>query len=418
MKGRVEKIGAGGDAIIRDKGGDWYVPTAAPGDLIEFAPVRDKGSVNRGRLESVLEPGPDRVQPDCPHFGRCGGCALQHLTAEFLADWKLDLVRDVLGRRGFDAPVISTALAGKPGSRRRVTWSARLQADGAAALGFFERRGRNLIAVRSCPVLEPDLERLIGPLRKLLPRILPRRTEARILVNLTDGGADMLVDGPVIEGLEAHEALSGFADDNDLARISITESGGCAPRTIIMRRPPELRWGRLKVTPPPGAFLQADRRAEVLMRETVAEWSGGAEAVVDLFSGAGTLLSALPLGAGSLAVDSDAAAIAALKEALDAAEENAATEVRNLFRRPLQAGELNRFELAVLDPPAAGAREQCVALAASELQRIVYVSCAPPTFARDARILADAGFRIEQVRIIDQFHWSAETELAALLIRD
>lgn len=418
MKGRVEQVGAGGDGIIRADGGDWYVPATAPGDLIEFSPVRDKSRVRRGSLETVLEPGPDRVQPDCPHFGRCGGCALQHLAPGYLSDWKLGQVRDVLKRRGFDVPDLTMGLEGAPGSRRRVTWSARLQADGAAALGFFERRGRNLIAVRSCPVLEPDLEKLVAPLRKLLPQVLPRRTEARVQVNLTDGGADLLIEGPVTEGLEAHEALSGFADEHDLARISISEGDGGLPRTILMRRPPVLRWGQLRVMPPPGAFLQADRRAEALMRATVAEWSGGAKAVVDLFSGVGTLISALPLGSDSLAVDSDAAAIGALKTALDAAEENAGTEVRNLFRRPLQAEELARFDLAVLDPPAAGAREQCAALAASTIGRVIYISCAPSTFARDARILADAGFHIERVRVIDQFHWAADTELSALLVRD
>lgn len=417
MKGRVEHLGGSGDGIIELDGDRWYVPLTAPGDLVEFERQKGqgKGGPNRGRLTHIVEPGDVRSTAPCPHYGRCGGCALQHLNHDFATSWKLGQLSGALARRGFGEVPVNAGLDGEPGSRRRAALTSVRMGKDRPILGFHERRGRNVISAKVCPVLEPDLERLLGPLRNVLATVQQPRSESRVVLNLTDGGVDLLLDGGIEEGLGTHEALSALAEDEDLARISVAAGG--EPWTVLERRPAELRWSPLNVKAPPGAFLQADRRAESYMRQTVADWSEPSAASVDLFSGVGTLTSALPLTAGTLAIDSDSAAIHALRNGLDAGQLDVRTEVRNLFRRPLQTQELARFEQAVLDPPAAGAREQCHELAASGLQRVIYVSCAPATFARDARILCDGGFVLREVRMIDQFYWSAETELAAFFER-
>lgn len=417
MQGRVSVLGGGGDGIVDVDGARWYVPLAAPGDLIEFERMKGqgKGGPNRGRLVRVIEQGNDRTTPPCPHYGRCGGCALQHLSHSFTAAWKLEQVRNALAHRGFDKVPVSIGYAGAASRRRRASLTAIRQGSDRPILGFHERRGRNVVAARACPVLEEDLQSLLQPLRQVLAEVLRPRGEMRVSMNLTDGGVDLLLDGGLDEGLAAHEALSEFGNREDIARISV--AGGGVPWTVLERRPPELDWGALKVAPPPGAFLQADRQAESFMRATVADWVDPSAASVDLFAGVGTLTSALPLSAGTLAVDSDADAVSALRAGLDASQLDVRTEERNLFRRPLQVIELARFSQVVLDPPAAGAKDQCVELAASDVSRIVYVSCAPATFARDARILCDGGFRLRDVQVIDQFYWSTETELVARLER-
>ncbi|WP_416899327.1 MAG: class I SAM-dependent RNA methyltransferase [Minwuia sp.] len=418
MKLEIVEVGQAGDGIALLDGERWFVAGTAPGDIVEAAPEKAGGrnAPRRARLTGLIEAGSGRTEPPCPHFGTCGGCALQHLNADFLQDWKRQRIVEALGRKGFENVPLTEGLAGGPGRRRRASFTALSFGKGRLALGFHERRGKRVIGIGPCPVLEPALEVLIGPLRDLMAGLLQPRTEARIQINLTDGGADVLIDGPVPDGLATHETLAGFAGANDLARLSLADPAG--PRTIAERRPPVLDWSPLKVTPPPGAFLQADRQAERMMRETVAAWTSAAKRAVDLFAGVGTLTSALPSGPETLAVDADDAAMAALSRGVDAAPGvDLKTSARNLFRRPLMADELKRFDTAVLDPPAAGAREQAEQLAASKIGRIVYVSCAPPSFARDARILAGGGFRLVELRPIDQFYWSPDVELAALFTR-
>lgn len=417
MQGRVETLGSGGDGVIGSDGERWYVPLTAPGDLVEYE--RQKGTgrngPNRGRLLSVLESSKDRTTAPCPHFGKCGGCALQHLKHEFTTDWKLQQLREALGRRGFGDVPVTVGLAGAPGRRRRAALTSVRPGNDLPVLGFHERRGKNVVAARQCPVLDPELEVLLPPLREVLTKVQKPRSETRVSVNLTHGGVDLLLDGGLSDGLSVHEALTSFGETHDLARISIADGG--EPWTVLERRAPELRWSPLTVVPPPAAFLQADRLAEDYMRSTVTAWATPDAASVDLFCGVGTLTSALPLKSGTLAVDADPAAVKSLREGLDAGQINVRTEVRNLFRRPLQPKELAPFDQAVLDPPAAGAKEQCIELAGSKMNRIIYVSCAPSTFARDARVLCDGGFQLREVRMIDQFYWSTEIELAALLER-
>lgn len=419
MEARVESVGQGGDGVVAPDGERIFVPYAAPGDLAELRLERQTGrnAPKRARIVRLMEAGPDRVEPACRHFGRCGGCALQHLSDDFLAGWKRAVVTEALARRGFDAPSVAPTRRGGPGSRRRVAFTARSGRKGGALFGFHERRGKALVDIAECPVLAPELEALIAPLKAVMARLLPAGSEARLHLNLTDGGVDLLIAGDLRESLELHETLAGLANDHDLARLSLQRDG--APEILLQRRAPELRWDPLTVVPPPGAFLQADRQMETRLRARVAEWARDSRRAVDLFCGVGTLTSALPLRAGDLAVDADADAIAALKAAVDRAPgADLEVAVRNLHRRPLQAAEMKDVDLVVLDPPAAGARDQCAEIARAGVRRVIYVSCSPATFARDARTLADAGFRLVGIEPLDQFHWAADVELAALLIRD
>ena len=140
-----------------------------------------------------------------------------------------------------------------------------------------------------------------------------------------------------------------------------------------------------------------------------------AKRIVDLFSGAGTFTFALAPQAPVHAVDSEARLVAALQSAANRAVlgGRVSSEVRDLFRRPLAAPELKRYDIAVFDPPRAGAREQAAELAKSNVPLVLAASCNPSSFARDARLLADGGYRLVGVVPVDQFRWSAHVELVA-----
>jgi 23S rRNA (uracil1939-C5)-methyltransferase len=203
--------------------------------------------------------------------------------------------------------------------------------------------------------------------------------------------------------------LAALATSLKLARL--TWNG----EPVAVSEAPTLAVGRFNVSLPPEAFLQPTAEGEAILQQLVADGVGGAKRLADLFAGCGTFALALADGREVHAVESDSGMVEALAAAARAARVTA--EVRELFRRPLLPPELARFDAVVIDPPRPGAAAQATALAASRVPRIVYVSCSPASFARDARVLADGGYRMKNVQPIDQFVWSAHTELVGFFER-
>jgi 23S rRNA (uracil1939-C5)-methyltransferase len=198
-----------------------------------------------------------------------------------------------------------------------------------------------------------------------------------------------------------------------VARLSWGDRASAEP--VVVRRQPLLLMGGVRIEPPPGAFLQATQRAEQAMRAMVSEWTGDAPRLADLFAG----LGALSLGrTGKLVLfESDRQAIAAVALAARGLGGKVTAERRDLFRNPLTAAELDAFDAVLLDPPRAGAAAQSAELARAKVPRVVYGSCDPGSFARDARTLQDGGYRLEKLLPVDQFLWSPHIELIALFTR-
>lgn len=412
----VDDLGAAGDGIATVAGERLFIPYAAPGDRLVVEPPRGRQAGAKARILELLAGGAVRREPPCPYFGRCGGCVLQHLDPAFVSEWKRRKVETALKRRGLDGVAVAPLVPGGPARRRRVSLTAKSDRKGRLVLGFHERGSHRLIDVRACMVLEPALQALLSPLRELLATHPPKRGEARVQANVTDTGVDMLVEAAFAPSPERFEALAEFAATHDLARLTLLAEGVEMP--VAERRAPRLAWPTLAVAPPPGAFLQADREVERELRRRVAEAAVGATRAIDLFAGIGTLGSALAENRSVHFVDADPRAIVALERATNAWPGGGlSVEQRNLFRRPVAADELHSYDIAVLDPPAAGAREQASALARSTVPRVVYVSCEPATFARDARLLVDGGYRLSGVTPLDQFFWAADVELVAVFER-
>jgi 23S rRNA (uracil1939-C5)-methyltransferase len=248
----------------------------------------------------------------------------------------------------------------------------------------------------------------------LLVGILPDSGRAEIDITRTDTGIDMTlglprveVDGPL------RTKLAAVAAKLELARQTVNGE------LVAQTHAPAIRWAGVEVTPPPGSFLQAVPEAERALQDLVVAGVGAAQRTADLFSGCGAFTFALARHGAVSAFDSETDAIAALTTAARNAQglKPIAAERRDLFRRPLLARELDAFDAVVLDPPRAGAKAQSEQLALSKVRRIVSVSCAPATFARDARILIDGGYALTRVTPIDQFLWSPHIELVAVFER-
>ena len=404
---RIEAVGAQGDGLAQGA----FIPLTLPGEL-----VTAQMSGSRGELIDVLEPSADRVTPPCPHFGVCGGCALQHWDVQPYLDWKREQIRIQLSREGLEAEILPT-FASPPASRRRVALHAR-GGKGGARLGFKERRSWNLAQIEVCPVTNPRLVAAFPALTRLAGPFMEHPKSAPTLhVTLTATGLDIDITGVEAKsgGLSADARVRAamVAGEADFARVTM------AGEMIYMARQPMVKLGPAVVALPAGGFLQAVPQAEKAMVEFAVEAAQGASRIVDLYSGVGTFTFRLAQVGAVHAADSSAPAIAALKGAVGTATGLKAitAEARDLTRRPVLSSELKKVDVAVIDPPRAGALEQSVEIGLSKVARVVSVSCNPATFARDAKVLIDAGFRLERVLPVDQFLWSPHIELVGVFSR-
>lgn len=421
----IEALGADGDGIARlphggSDGATVFVPFALPGERVRVR-VHSTPDGLRGTLVDVLQPSPDRMAAACRHFGACGGCVMEHLAEAPYRAWKRGLLTEALARAGLlDAPV-ADLVAVPPGSRRRATFFAHRQADGGVKLGFQARASHDVVDLTDCAALVPALNALLAPLRDLLKRLLPPGARAEAVVNALDSGLDVLLRTPG-KALPPpiRQMLTDFAAARDLARVSWQSMmPGTRVEPVAARRTPHVLFGAVPVTPPPGAFLQATQQGEEALRREVLAAAAGAKRVADLFCGAGAF--ALPLAAAAQvhAIDGDAALAGALRKAADAAGigGRVTSEVRDLMKRPLIADELKRYDAVVFDPPRAGAASQAGRLAASKIPVVVAVSCNPATFARDAKLLVEGGYRLEKAVPVDQFVWTPHLEIVAVFRR-
>ncbi len=403
----VESLGHKGDGVARLDGEAIHIERALPGETVRAEP---NGS--RADLIEVIEPSEHRRVPPCRHFDRCGGCAVQHLSGETYLEWKRQLVVDALKARGIDVPVETTVPLAEY-TRRRATFTARRTKTGAT-IGFHARRSDEIVALEECRILLPGVFAILPQLHGLLRAGLSRRKPASLQVTATRNGLDVAVnDGKPLEGLEMRAALAEFADRLDLARLSWNGE------EVSRRKPPVQSFAGIDVTPPAGAFLQAAGEAEAGIIERVCTGVAQAGRVLDLFSGVGTLSLPLARQARVHAIEMNQKALTALQAAANTSGglKPVSTERRDLVQRPLMVRELAEYDAVVLDPPRAGAREQCETIAQSAVPRVVSVSCNPATFARDARILLDGGFRLETVTPIDQFLYSPHVEVVGILSR-
>jgi len=389
----IERIAARGDGVTAD---GRHVTGSAPGDRV--AP------------DGTLNPGPNRAEPVCRHFTRCGGCQLQHVAEPALADFVRDRIAGALAGQDVRSHAIRAALLSPPQSRRRAALTA-LRTGPQIAVGFNAAQSNQIIDMRECPLLLPELFELIAPVRKLLGLIAPQRRPVKVKLQMLDQGAELVLEGVRAEGLDAAMALQDFAGANRLARLAIDQGEGV--ETIWQPEPPTVRFGDVAVEVPPFAFLQATAGGQAALVAAVREAIGDAPAVADLFAGVGTFALSVQQGRKVYAAEGARDAILALGSAANRARALVATEHRDLFRRPLIPGELDRFGAVILDPPRAGAEEQVKQLAASKVPAIAYVSCNPSSFARDAKLLAAGGYRLEWVQPVGQFRWSTHVELAA-----
>lgn len=401
----ISRLGHRGDGVADTPAGAVFVPYTLPGEAVTVETV--PGHPDRRHLLRVETPSPERMAPICPHFGVCGGCAVQHWTEDRYRDWKRNLVVDALAQAGLAASVDDLIDAHGEG-RRRAVFHARRNAQDILRVGFAAIRQHDIVAIDRCPILAPALGGALTAAWVIAEALRPADKPLDIQATASAQGLDIDVrgSGPLAPARMA--ALVRLAETLKLARL--TRHG----EMVAQRATPTIAIGRATLALPPGAFLQATAEGEEVLARLVAGHVGEARWVADLFCGVGPFALRLAERAKVTAADADAGAIAALGRAASAPGlRPIVAQARDLFRRPFVASELKGIAAVVFDPPRHGAEAQARALAESKVPVVVAVSCNPATFARDAKLLVAGGYRLERVTPVDQFRYSAHVELVA-----
>ncbi len=427
MEITIEKLIYGGEGLAHHDGSTVFVPFVLPAERVTAAPVEQKKKFIRARVERLLEPSPDRASARCPHFGVCGGCDYQHIPYESQLKYKIEILRETFRRIGrIEWPGEITAHASPPWAyRNRAQWKARPLGEdgvGGTGIGYFRANSTALCAVEDCAILSPLLLKTLLALRTaaaagMLPREL-REIEAfaggndsKLLVTATfarfPARAQELVDKlrgilPEIESLLFHDPTRERMELDGPGYIECEAAGST------------YRVGHF-------SFFQVNRFLVGELARVVAEDEAEGRLALDLFAGVG--LFSLPLAkrfARVVAVESNPAAARDLEANTSGrvARSGRVIEVRSADVEEFLAKLKEKPEMVVLDPPRAGLTPGTIKhLARMEPARITYVSCDPPTLARDLAALAKTGYDIAGVHLFDLFPQTFHMETVVSLRR-
>jgi len=424
----IETLGARGDGIGHlEDGRRVFVPGALPGEVITFIPGEKRDDGISAELDVINTPSPDRIAPACRHFERCGGCVLQHMSAESYAALKMGQVRAALERENIKIENIEGPFISAPATRRRATMAA-FQGQDKMVLGFNEARSNTIVDLEECPVLIPRLSALIPGLREVISKVLTQGQGMDVSMVESGGAVDIVLRPWTKKKSESLlpmfmlERLSAFAQKENIARLSwqnsSTDETDLTP--IAWREPFILNFSGVEVVPPPGAFLQATAEGEATLVRLVLDALGAGKKkpklVADLYAGCGTFTFAIAQEKYRVhAVEGFAPAMAALKNSTRGFA--ITTEKRDLMHDPLMPKEMKDYDAVIMDPPRVGAGEQAKKLARSEVPLVISVSCGLTSFVKDAATLIAGGYVFEKLSVVDQFLWSPHVEMVGVFRR-
>lgn len=408
----VQELGQNGDGVITADEQRLYIPYAAPDDEITVTLTTTRKNRYKVDAYEITKRGGNYAEPPCPHYGVCGSCQLQHLGHETYRHFKREKILRPLKFEGFENPdsLVRDPLILPPGLRRRANFNFRCLANGVE-LGYHKYHSYELLTLESCHILRPEIVAFMNPLLTVLGHSFPAGFEGEVFITAAHNGLDVQVEvrdkTPLT--LEQRELWGQFATHHNLCRLLVSLKG--KEDFVLMRQAPFVLFDHVPVESNCRSFLQPSAEADQHLTDIVSGLlPPQPQKIADLFCGRGTLSLPLSRYAPVDGYEMDEPALAALKSASQKAQRPVNTFYRDLFKTPLKEKELSAYDVVVVDPPRAGAEEQSRALAVSSVPTLIYVSCNPLTFARDARILVEGGYRLETIQPLDQFRWTVHVE--------
>jgi len=413
------KLIYGGDALGYHAGRTVLVPRVLPGERVEVEPVRSAKGVVHARPLQVLQAAPQRVDPPCPYFGRCGGCHYQHLSPQLQSASKREILRETLRRIGsIDWTGEIPLRAGPPWNyRNQAQIKVARQAGGQVELGFFEPQSHRVYPIDNCLILSPRLNAVLNELRR--PEWAPGLASLREI--------DLVADQRDEQVMIALQGVAAGAEGEQVGRNLLERIPGAVCVALVAKNrtrvlgQPALHYtvGRIRYQVSPGSFFQVSR---FLIPELVTSVTGEerGELALDLFAGVG--LFSLPLAQRFHRVVAAEANPIAASDLKANAQANSLQNLRvagetsyDFLRRFAQA----EADLVVMDPPRAGVDAGSLKLLAGlRPRKIHYLSCSPPTLARDLSFLARHAYHLHSIELFDLFPQTYHIEALAKLVRD
>lgn len=425
----IESLTHEGRGVARVEGKAVFVDGALPGEEVLFRYTRRRRAYDEAVAVEVLSASPDRVSPRCAHFGVCGGCSMQHLAPEAQIRAKQQVLLDDLARIGHVEPeAVLPPLTGPVwGYRRKARLGVKdVVKKGRVLVGFRERRSPYLAELERCEVLDPRVGPHLSELGRLIEGLAGRDRIAQIEVALGDATGALVFRNLEPLGEADQEAQAGFGQRHGL-QIFLQPGG---PDSVVPLWPerPHLSYAlpayHAEIAFEPTDFTQvnAEINRSMVDRTLSLLEAGPEDRVLELFAGLGNFTIPLARGvAHVVAVEGDAALVAraranARNNAADNVEHHVADLSAGVEGLPWLRGR--KYERALIDPPRTGADAVLAPLAASGVQRLVYVSCNPATLARDAAELVNRhGFRLRAAGVMDMFPHTAHIESIAAFER-
>lgn len=428
VKLTIDALGGIGDGLARYEGNTVFVPLTCPGDTVNAILHKAGKDHLRATATEIITPSEHRQLPPCRHFGTCGGCSLQHLNSTTYTRFKQNILAHIITELGVAPSVITPMVEVGEKSRRRAEFKIAVN-KGVVSLGFYAPKSHDIIALTECPVSDDRLTALLPPLKNCLQSLKKPGMLKAISVTALDSGLDaiIIVRSPLSDS--DREKLVSFAKAHNVARLNehiqtheLSHTSPSAEHSTCLYdgENSAIALGGVQVLLPVGAFLQATHKGQTAITQLVTEHLAGCERIADLYAGCGTYSFELVKHTASVtAYEGTEDMVQAMHNAIirNNLEGRMTAYTRDLFTRPLNKEELNRFDGVVINPPRNGALPQIKHLITSAARTIVMVSCNPATFKRDAQCLIKGGYRLTRATAIDQFYWSGHLELVACFQR-
>ena len=420
----IKTIGSKGEGIAKlftelnfqEKNYNFIIPFALPNEKIIAKPTKIFSKNVRAELIEITKSSDERVNPQCKHFFKCGGCLLQHWDFEKYKDWKMNRVTssmDELSSKTKIKKMISSSL----NTRRHTKFTAKRN-NSKVIIGFYEHKSHFVTEIQECLILEKSLIKLIQDLQKPLEEILNIGDTIHIHANLLDNGIDLLIDGLADLSFINLSRLNEKLIENNVVRAHRRLNNKILDLLFVTDKTSLSNNNFSSVIyPPPGGFLQATLCGETAIIKSVIEALKNfnkKKIICELFCGSGTitlplLLQNFRINAFELNADS--------LDSIDLAKKgkpfknNIKTQTRNLKSKPLTASELKEYGAIIIDPPRSGAQLQFLNIAESKVETVVSISCDLDSFVRDSKILIENNYILKWVQPIDQFLYSPHLEI-------
>ncbi|MCC8373418.1 MULTISPECIES: 23S rRNA (uracil(1939)-C(5))-methyltransferase RlmD [Photorhabdus] len=418
----ADNLDAQGQGVARHQGKTIFIAGLLPGEQAQVQLTEEKRQFAKAKLVKRLSDSPYRVNPRCPHFGVCGGCQQQHVAPDLQRESKANVLEHLIRREtGVTVSAKPVILGPEYGYRRRARLGLHYQIkQRQLVMGFRQNQSNELVAIKECPVLRPELEQLLRPLSQCLNNLKAVKRLGHVELVLADNGPLIILRHLDPLKWEDKEKLCTFSVQHNVAVYLAADETSLES----LNEPPEpwYQVGGLKLVFSPRDFIQVNDQVNQQMVAQAIEWLDlqPNDNVLDLFCGMGNFT--LPIGQivqSVVGVEGVATLVANGQynarlnnlDNLSFCHENLEADIRH------QPWAKLGFNKVLLDPARAGATIVMSHIVKLAPEKVVYVSCNPTTLARDSKILLEAGYHIISVRMLDMFPHTSHLESMVLFSR-